>query len=258
MEFAKSEFVRKYYGRVWDNLSRWEINLKCWADLVEVRHKNKRMPDAVALATLGQLRRKIEVAKEKKLVMAPGSGRKSARAKTLALEEALAKTVEFEARRAALLVILAAIVRRLEADPLQEPECLQQVCHKNRTCDGELCRAGDEPIYGWRWCCQSCHTDYCQDCYEAHTGKHVLSLHREVLQEDAAVPSDKWSVNRIDSHQDTVAGREYLVVWGGKWKDSYHLKAELGNEELVDQYVYAHCEVVYVVVSAPMLYVFHI
>ena len=235
MEFVNSDFVKKYYGRTWDSLSRWEINLKCWADLVEVRHKNKRMPGATALAKLAGLRCKIEAAEETKLVAAPAIGRKSERAKALARARALAHTVEFEARRTALLVILASTVLRLHGDPLQEPEHLQQICHKNRTCDGEECCGNDEPIYGRRWCCQTCDTDYCQDCYEAHQVKHVLSLHRVVLQEDAAVPGDKWSVLRIDSHQETTAGREYLVVWDGKWKDSYHLKAELGNDEIAEQ-----------------------
>ena len=155
-----------------------------------------------------------------------------ARAQHVAL--CAAHSAVFEGRRNGALCRVQAVLSKLEIDPQQRPLVLQQLCHKNRTCDGLSCAGNEEPIYGTRYACRTCETDYCGACWGSHNKMHVIEMYQHVLPEDAAVPSDTWTIRGIRTHKESSAGREYLVIWEGPWADEWQLRDALNNDTLVD------------------------
>jgi hypothetical protein len=227
--------VRKYYHGTWDTLSRLELNLDCWEDLILIVHANKRMPEATARAALDLIGVDLtEVEEERKAV---GGGTVSLRARAHHRALAAAHTVVFQARRSAALDRVSALVLLLALDPTQMPLVLQQVCHYHRSCDGVACAGDEEPIYGILYECKLCDKDYCSACWGFHPKGHHLTMLQEVLPEDAAVAGDPWTVQSILGHKDTSGGREYNVSWVGPWADEFLLRSQLNADALVDAYV---------------------
>ena len=123
------------------------------------------------------------------------------------------------------------------------------VFHPGTACSGgHGCDNSRGPIVGWRFHCDTCNMDFCENrrCIAVHDLDHKLTLIRSppaVLQdapEHVAALTQTWAVNCIldRSKLRRVAGQpqkyQYLISWEGKnIGNTWETEESLGNPELV-------------------------
>ena len=231
----ESSKYRKSYDASYDNLAYYHTNALCWLDLLHVKHVYNFERKPVVERELQAIITAVEKGQEKN--KAPPRGNGGRRTTRVAVRSALVvvqKSAEFAKRESAVLAVVHECLALLNADQATLPVKLQQVVHFYRGCNGANCEL-ENPIYGDRYHCDTCDTDYCGRCFRAHGTKHVLSLHQEVLPEDAATPKSRWHVRGIKGHVDSAEGRKYWVRWAGNWADELLPKKGLNNDELINE-----------------------
>ena len=203
----------------WDDLSRCEVEACFWHDRLRIEGHQESECTKTKLPALQQ---------EIRGQQPSGTGKSNRGMK--------AQQELFECRRGKALKHIDEALKLLQDKP-RDTEALhvQQVVHMRRGCSGEHCDV-DDPIYGDRFHCQRCKQNFCTQCYAAHPPSHPLMMHRVALPDDIPTDGDKWRVNGIVGHRDSASGREYLVRWHGNWKDEWHFKSDLNNDDLVDEY----------------------
>ena len=222
---------RKSYDADFDHLALYHTNALCWLDLLHVKHVyNFERKPAVEMQ-LHAIITAVAKVQEKNKAPPRRTTRVAARSALVVVQ----KSAEFAKRASAVLAVVQECLALLNADQATLPVKLQQVVHFYRGCDGAKCEL-DAPIYGDRYHCDTCDTDYCGRCFRAHGTKHVLNLHQEVLPEDAATPTSLWHVRGITGHVDSAAeGRRYWVRWAGSWMDELLPKKGLNNDGLINE-----------------------
>jgi hypothetical protein len=236
-EFEGSEYAKKY-DPSFDFLGRLEINGNCWLDVLRVPNSSfltDSTPKSAPHLALTKLQKEVIELKPVEPSKNPtGTGGRELRSSSVIGNGHALHSARIES----LLSVIAECFNLLspqEGVVVAEP--LQQLVHYHCFCDGPYCADGSR-IYGWRYECVACETDFCSKCFNTHAPACVLNVHRVALLIDLAGPDDPWEVHSIISHRGAKGrSRQYMVKWVGNWANELVSRGTLKPETIFDRCV---------------------
>ena len=225
IEFDRSEYKRKYWTH-FDSLSRLETEAACWHDALRVSNSHFRLSSKHEhfIHKIYKLRDGIQT------LVALRAGRTKVR-KASDLTQ-----IRISAALALTEVCIDLIHAEVDKAIGIKPEGSVVAAPHPPSCDGK-CAVPAAPLLGWRYCCSTCDKTYCVACFNQHSTKHVFTLHHPDAVEDQPL----YALDGVIDHTDSRDGRLYLISWvGDEYDDSLHMKEELNNDYLIEEYTHTH------------------